>query len=709
MELALVAPGEHVVLVFLCQVLVLLVAAKALGWLLGLIGQPSVVGELLAGVLLGPSIFGRLAPDPSAWLFPNDEAQGAMLYALAWLGLLLLLASAGFESDLTVIKRLGRPVIYVTLGSLILPLIGGTLLGLSAPSALLGGSATTVGFAAFLAVALSISSLPVVATVLSEMGMVRRNVGQMILATAIANDVVGWVLLGLVAGLAESDTIAAGDIALTVLAVGAFMALALTLGQRAIDRLLFAVATTSRSNTPAVAVVAVVIGAGALTQWMGVEAVLGAFIAGLVIGRSRWRDERALHLVESLAHGLLAPLFFATAGLRIDLGVFADRTVAIWSLLIILVASITKFLGAVLGARAGRLPRREGFALGSALNARGALEIVIASIGLSIGVLNDSSYGAIVVMAIVTSVAAPPLLRLTLADWPGTAEEQARLEAERIARSRIIVSERPPLLVASDAAVSLAAAQVIELCWPAEQPVTVMANETVDLAPYHGVLFDHPLRVVTRAGADRLPAIIEEATKGHSAIVIGLDHRPGEAVISTLAESILAEATCPVVLVRGELISGNQLPAAFARALVPITGSINSRAAQELAAAMSASLGTELVFTHLDPTPHTYGVETIDRLASVSGPLLDQARHSASASPVGAIVTMSRATESVSGELFRMAIELEADVVIVGTTPRPAGPATHLGPVATHLLTQCPATVVVVVTPPGWTGPNQLR
>jgi Kef-type K+ transport system membrane component KefB len=165
------------------------------------------------------------------------------------------------------------------------------------------------------------------------------------------------------------------------------------------------------------------------------------------VGRSRWRDERALRLVEQLAHGLFAPLFFATAGLRIDLGVFVDRTVATWTLIVVLIASVTKFVGALGGAHLSGLPRREGLALGAALNARGALEIVIASIGLSLGVLNDSSYGVIVVMAIVTSLAAPPLLRSFLADWQGTEEEQRRLEAEQIARSRIIVSDRPPLLL----------------------------------------------------------------------------------------------------------------------------------------------------------------------------------------------------------------------------------------------------------------------
>lgn len=706
MELATVAPSEHVVLVFLCQVLALLIVARLLGWLMGRFGQPSVVGELLAGVVLGPSLLGRLSPPTSEWLFPDDAVQGAMLYGLAWIGLLLLLAATGFESDLSVIRKLGRPALFVTAGSLLIPLAGGLGAGLVAPDALLGPNATTFGFAAFLAVALSISSLPVVAKVLAELGLVRRNVGQLILAVAVANDVVGWILLGVVAGLAEADGIAVSDLVVTVLGVAAFLVLALTLGQRAVDQLLSAVASSSpTTTTPAVAVIGLVIGAGALTQWMGVEAVLGAFIAGLLVGRSRWRDERALRLVESVAHGVLAPLFFATAGLRIDLGVFTQRTVAIWSIVIIAVASVTKFAGALIGAQAGRLPRREGLALGAALNARGALEIVIASIGLGLGVLNDASYGVIVVMAIVTSLAAPPLLRAVLTGWSGTEEEQERLRAEQIARSRIVLSDRPPLLVTRGRPPSITAAQLIALCWPERQRVTVLTTSPdIDLTPIEGVLYDRPLRMVLRDAPDPAGAILAEADKGHGAIVLGLTDRPDGPILSPFVESILAGANRPVILIRPDRISGRPLPAAFARAIVPVTGSVNSRAAQELAFAMSASIGTQLTLTHLDPTPPLYGRDLLTRLSGVAEPLLLQAVETARLSHAGEVVTLSRTTDSVPGELVKLSVEYEADVVIVGTTPRASGDLVHLGPVVTHLLHTCPSTVIVVATPPGWIG-----
>lgn len=695
---------------FLCQILALLVVARSLGWLLGRVGQPAVVGELLAGVVAGPSILGRVAPDVSDWLFPNTEVQGAMLYGLAWVGLLLLLAATGFESDLGVLRRLGRPALFVTAGSLFVPLVVGFGTGFAIPDELLGPEATTFVFAAFLAVALSISSLPVVARVLGELDLIRRNVGQLILAAAMANDVVGWILLGLVAGLAAAGGVDAFDLALQIAGVTAFLVLALTVGQRLVDAALRSVASASTTNTsPTTLVIGIIIGAGALTQWMGVEAVLGAFVAGLVIGRSTWRDERVLRLIETVAHGILAPLFFATAGLKVDLGVFTDPIVAMWSVIIVLVASLTKFVGSMVGARAGGLPSREGLALGVALNARGALEIVIAAVGLSIGILNDASYGVIVVMAIVTSLAAPPLLRIVLADWQGTPDEQSRLEAEKAARNRVILSERPPMLASRGETPSIVASQLLDLCWPAEVPVTVVAGpeDTPELGAVQNVLGERNVRMVRHDGRAEAAALLTEANRGHGVVFIGLADRPGEPTIPAEVDAVLAAATIPVVLVRGERMSGRSLPGVFAKALVPVTGSMNSRAAQEVAAALSARIGTELVLTHLDPAPAISfdfgGDDTAVELA-MADPLLRTASDTAVLAGAGRVSTRARRAESIPGELARIAVEEEVDLVVVGATLRQTPEGTYLGPVVSHLLEVCPATVVVVVTPVGWSG-----
>ena len=705
--LAVSPPGEHEVLVFLLQVSALLIVARVLGSAFRRVGQPAVVGELLAGVVAGPSIFGRAFPAGFEWLFPADVTQGAMLYGLAWLGLLLLLASTGIESDIEVIRQLGRPVLLVTVGSLVLPLAGGFLIGLLAPRVLIGQGTTTIMFAAFLAVALSISSLPVVAKALTELGMIRRNVGQLIVAVAVGNDIVGWIMLGVIAGLATSSEASPSRTLLTVAAVAAFIAVSLTAGQHGIDRLLRATAGPDhRSQTTAI--LALVVLAGAFTQWIGVEAVLGAFVAGLVVGRSRWRDERAIHLLDTIAHSVLAPLFFATAGLRVDLGVFTDPTVALWSCIIIAVASVTKFVGAAIGARSARLPGPEGLALGIALNARGALEIVVASVGLSIGVLTESSYGAIVIMAIVTSLAAPPLLRRVLRDWPGTEAEQDRLRSEDFARQRVIVSNRPPLLLTRGQPASITAAQILQLCWPAHHPATIVTPASdVELAPVLQALVDRPVRVVRTDGSSP-QRILAEAARGHAAIVVGVSDRPGEPLLTPLIRALLSHATIPVVLIRRERLSGRPIPAAFANALVPITGTHTSLAALELATAMSAALGTQLTLTHIDHTPALYSGDVMRQVSDVIEPALHDASERARTGGARSVTTLSRTADNTAAELNRLTVELDIDIVIAGTTTVHTADAPQLGPVANQLLNVCPMTTVIIATPPGWTGPNRL-
>jgi Kef-type K+ transport system membrane component KefB/nucleotide-binding universal stress UspA family protein len=709
--LLLIPPGDHEVLVFLVELVVILTVARTLGFLLSRLGQPAVVGELLAGIVLGPSILGRLAPGVFDWLFPPAADQGAMLYGVAWIGLLLLLAATGLESDLGVLTRLGRPAVLVTAGSLLVPLTVGFAVGFAVPAVLLGPEATTVVFAAFLAVALSISSLPVVARVLTELGMIRRNVGQLILAAAMSNDVIGWILLGLVAGLAGTGAIDLGGLGLTLLAVGLFLGLSMTVGQRMIDGVLRSVAVTNGpATTGALVVVVFVFAMGAITQALHVEAVLGAFVAGLVVGRSRWRDERVVRLIETVAYGLFAPVFFASAGLRVDLGVFTDPQVAWWSLIIVAVASVTKFVGAMAGARAGGLPNREGLALGAGLNARGALEIVIATVGLQLGVLNEASFGVIVVMAIATSVATPPLLRFILRGYEGTEAERQRLRDEERARSRLLLSDRPPLLPSRGGPPSILAAQVVDLAWPPDTPVTVLTvgDDQADLTPVTNVLGEREVRVVPRAGVDPLEAVRAETVRGHGALVLGVPARAEGPLLSPLVDHQIMTSPVPVVLVRPEQISGRPIPGAFARAIVPVTGTMHSRAAQELAFALGASLGTELLLTHLDASPRLpYPLSAADggrQPLGTADPLLRRAVEAARTAGVTQHRTIAQATDNVATRLLQLAIEEEADLIVLGATRRELDEVSHLGTVASHLLQLSPTTLIIVVTPPGWAG-----
>lgn len=694
-------PTEHQLLVFWVALLIILVAARVLGALMQRIGQPAVIGELAAGLLLGPSVLGKLAPDVTDWLFPADDVQTGMLFTVGWLGVLFLLVSTGFETDLGLIGRLGRAAVIVSAGSLIVPAAAGFAVGWLIPVAFVGGDTERYIFALFIAAALSISSLPVIAKILGEMGLMRRNFGQLTLAAGMANDVIGWVALGLIAGLAQAGGLKLDKLAFTVIGLIVFFVLAFTVGQRAVDAALKRV--RSQGGDPLAGMTVVLVATltfGVITQWLHVEAVLGAFIAGVVLARSRFAEHELIRPLETMTAAVFAPVFFATAGLRVDLGLLADAETVGWALIVLAVASLSKFVGSVLGARLSVLPFREGAALGVGLNARGALEIVIATVGLSLGVLNDRSYTVVVLMAMATSMAAPPLLRRVLEGWEGTPEERRRLDTEAQLASNLVVRGMRVLVPTKGDMPSLLAAQVAGLTWPADTHVTLLTAgpaDDIDVQAHRDVLFDRSVDhlVVDASPAD---AIVAEATLGYDAIVIGA---PTGAPQSERLTDIIRRSPIPVVVVRGAPARGRRLPWAFARAVVPVNGSISSKPAMELANQLSANLGTQLLQVHVSPDPAT----PMESYVGERGPLrtrhraiLDEAASVADTVGARASSILAHNPNPARGILDASA-ELDADLILLSGTSRDNDGVLALSATIQQVLAEAETTTIVVLVP----------
>ena len=479
---------EHALLVFWTQLLVLVVAARAAGYAMRRVGLPSVIGQLAAGVILGPSVFGAVWPSGFEWFIPHEEISSGALFAVTWLGVALLLVTAGFETDLALIRRLGRAAALVTGFSLVVPLAGGLVTGMLLPSDFIGGGADRTVFALFVASALSVSALAVIARILSELGLMRRDFGQITVAAGMANDVVGWVMLAVFAGFATAGEVSVGGTLRTVLGLAAFLFLAMTLGQRAIDASLRRVRRDGPNLHGAlgIAVITMLV-FGVATQALGIEAVLGAFVAGVVLNRSRFQQHEVVHHIESLTNTFLAPVFFAMAGLRVDLSLLGEGDALAWAGVVMVVAIVAKFAGAFVGARLAGQSQRAAVALGAGLNARGALEIVIASVGLSLGVFSETAYTVIVIVPLVTSVFAAVSLRLAVRDWMGS---PGRARAPR-ARGGAQPEPRGALVPASAASraepASIAAAQLMHFAWPVQVPATVIsvAPESLGDGSYH--------------------------------------------------------------------------------------------------------------------------------------------------------------------------------------------------------------------------------
>ncbi len=415
--LALPILSESQLHVLLLQLYLLYTCARVFGEVFRRWHQPPIVGELLAGVVLGPTLFGRFWPSGYAAVFPNDPIQSYLLEAIAWFGMLLLLLAAGLEVDLNVVKRRGRAAILTGLAGMVFPLLGGLALGLLLPDHLLTNPDQRLLFAAFLGTAIAISALPVVAKILVDLDLLKTDVGLITIAAATLNDLVGWIVFSAVMSLVDVGTFYAGNIVQMVLVLAAITAIFFVILPPILERVLYWLRHSNISAVGAVLTVTLsfVFLGGVAMQWAGIHALFGAFLVGLVVGKSPQVTKSVRMVINEFAFVVLGPIFFATVGLRVDmLQAFVPGLV----LSVFVVACVSKIGGCYLGARCGRLQADEALAVGVGMNTRGALGIVMALIALEHGLIGQEVFVALVVMAIGTSLLSGPLLQRLIRSAP---------------------------------------------------------------------------------------------------------------------------------------------------------------------------------------------------------------------------------------------------------------------------------------------------
>ncbi len=720
---------SHDLLVLWTQIASLLFTARLLGALANRVGQPAVAGELTAGLLLGPSVFGHLYPAGFHWLFPG--AGGSIpLTALTSISLVGLLVAIGAETDLPLIRRLGRAATSVTAASLLVPLAAGAAVAVVLPRDLKGPHASITPFVVVVAGSVAVTSLPVIAKIVSDLGLVRRNVGQMAIATGTAHDAVGFVLVALATGLAGNRGGSAGRVAVALVGVAGVSAVILTAGQRVFDHSLRRVRRHGPNVTGSLTVC--VVGAtvaAAVMQAFGVEGALGAFVAGVALGRSRFQLGRAVSVLNTMTTTIFAPLYFSTAGLKVDLGVLGRGPVAVAFGAVLAVAVVAKFAGAAIGGLVARLPRREIVALGVGLNGRGALQVVLATAGLGIGVLTTASYTVIILMSVVTSLAVPPLLRLTLGGWAGTEEEQERLGREEQLERNVVVRGQRLLLASRGSRSSIVAAELLAAAWPEETAVTVLSiggAATGEVPPavqaILDVLADRPVEHRRLRSESVAEEILAEANLGYGAIAVGAADEPeGGHLLSPVLDELLMRSPLPVIIVRRPRLDGAAMPGAFQKVLVPVTGTPSSRAGQEVACNVSLSLGTQVVLAHVVTRGDGDGRCAGAALATVGAgarpaPPPAPPRRELAAAEGGAQVVLRGAWEtaidmgvepevvvrhgrSAGDEILAAAQEAGADVLALGATVRQVEGRPFLGHTVEQVLARSDATVVVVALP----------
>jgi K+:H+ antiporter len=585
---------------------VIIAVSRLLGVLFRRWRQPQVVGELLAGLLLGPSFLGWLAPGPFATLFPPEVLP--FLKLLSDYGIVFFMFLIGLELDPALLRDRGRAAIAVSTASIAVPLVLGALLALALHDSLAPPGVPRSTFAVFFAVAMAITAFPVLARILIERDLLRSRVGAMTLTCAAVNDVSAWCLLAVVLALARNGE--GGSAARMVVAVAAYLAVMLAVVRPLGARLAIMHRNRGGLTQNLLAIVFLLLFASSLAaHWAGIHVIFGAFLLGAVLPKQGDFVGDLSEKVEDFITVFLLPIYFAYTGLRTDLKLLDSASSWLLCGLVIFVATAGKFVGSSLAARAAGLAWREAGALGALMNTRGLMELVILNVGLDLGIVGPSVFAMMVLMAIFTTLIATPALD---AIYPA---EQLRAEmlgteaavSHRAVLVPVALSRSGPQLL--DLAAALAADDepriyALHVARPVERGALganaprADAAEQEALAPLLARAGErgidvHPVAVTSANASD---AICEVARlKGAELILMGW-HRPvfRRSVLSGTLEQVMRRSAVAVAV-----FIDKGLPAAPRHLLLPYTGTVHDRCALRLAVHLARRTKAVLTLLHV--------------------------------------------------------------------------------------------------------------
>ena len=400
--------SEHHLVVFLLQVLLLLGLARSLGELCSRYGQPRLVGEILVGILIGPTILGRMSPELYLLIFPPEPVQLAMLETMAWFGVLFLLLETGLEVDVSSVWRLRGPSLRIGIIGVLAPLAFGFTGSLALPTRYLPSEDQRIIFALFLGTAMAISAMVIITRVLRDLDLIKSELGLLTLLGYAVNDVVAWVLFSLVLAADSQAAVDYGWLGIVLVLTLLFTGLALTLGHRltGVSIRLIGEALPDQPGAVLSFVVCLGLACGAITGALQLTALLGFFLAGIMAGEARL-SERVRNVLSQMVHAIFVPLYFAGIALHVD---FFDNFDFALVLFVTSMSIAGKFFGAWLGAIGTGLSKQDRTSIGIAFTPSGVTGIVVASVALEAGILTVQVFVALVISAIISSLLVGPWL-----------------------------------------------------------------------------------------------------------------------------------------------------------------------------------------------------------------------------------------------------------------------------------------------------------
>jgi len=401
-------------LTLLLQIAVILTLSRAAGWLFLRLAQPAVIGEMIGGIMLGPSLLGRVAPEMYARFLPANV--GSFLGVYAQLGVILYLFLVGLELDLAVIRKSGHTTLAISHASIILPFLLGSGLALVLYPVLSTSDVRFTVFALFLGVSLSVTAFPVLARILTDRKMSKSPMGTIALTCAAIDDVTAWCLLALVVSTAQTRAL---DAIRTVVMTVAFIVIVLGIVAPLVRRLIPRIDRSADLTRTGLSIVFIAMLASAMTtEYIGIHGFFGAFLFGAIIPHGSRTARELNRRLDDFVAVLILPAFYAYTGMRTQIGLVSGLGNWLLCGAIILVACVGKFGGTLLASRLSGLKWRDSAALGILMNTRGLVELIVLNMGLDLGVTSATLFTMLVIMALVTTFMTTPILQLLLRKHP---------------------------------------------------------------------------------------------------------------------------------------------------------------------------------------------------------------------------------------------------------------------------------------------------
>jgi Kef-type K+ transport system membrane component KefB len=426
---------KHPLAILLAQILTIILVARFFGWFFRKIGQPTVIGEILAGILLGPSLVGLYFPEFSSALFPKESLGN--LQFLSQIGLILFMFVIGMELDIKVLKNKANDAVVISHASIIIPFAMGMGLAYFVYDAFAPEGTQFLSFALFLGIAMSITAFPVLARIIQERGMHKTKLGTVIITCAAADDITAWCILAAVIAIVKAGSFVSALYTIALAAI--YVLFMLKMVRPFLKRIGDINAEKTHLSKPIVAIffITLIFSAWA-TEVIGIHALFGAFMAGAIMPENAKFRDIFIEKVEDVALVLLLPLFFVFTGLRTEIGLLND--IYLWKVtgVIILVAVAGKFIGSALAARFVGQNWKDSLIIGALMNTRGLMELVVLNIGYDLGILTPEIFAMMVIMALVTTFMTGPALDFI--EWIFKKFKTIEISTEDSNKFRILVS-----------------------------------------------------------------------------------------------------------------------------------------------------------------------------------------------------------------------------------------------------------------------------